>query len=139
MPKVDLVGRKFGKLTVVKFDHKDNSRSNCWECICDCGNTIVARGVFLKNGITTSCGCPPSAAKPIKPEEVKIKVGQKVRFDPFQDITGFSSEMNRGNTVTGTVVYVNVPHKWFSVKYGDPQQRISFKFCEIGNKVYKCR
>lgn len=64
-----------------------------------------------------------------------IKVGQKVRFDPFAEITGFDSKNYRGNPVTGTAVMVNVPHKWFSVEYGNPKARTSFKFCDIGVAV----
>lgn len=67
-----------------------------------------------------------------------VKVGQKVRFDPFGAITGFASEDNRGRMLTGTVVMVNVPHKWFSVEYGDPKMRTSFKFCDIGQVVTIC-
>lgn len=62
-----------------------------------------------------------------------IEVGQKVTFDPFIEITGFSSEMNRGKTRTGTVVMVNTPHRWFSVKHGN--QRTSYKFSQIGTDV----
>lgn len=64
-----------------------------------------------------------------------VNVGQKVRFDPFKTITGFSSEDHRNNPVTGTVIYVNKPHKWFSVEYGNPKMRTSFKFGQIGEDV----
>lgn len=67
-----------------------------------------------------------------------IEVGQKVYFDPFKDFTGFGSNDNRGKYVTGTVVMVNAPHKWFSVEYGDPKARASFKFCDIGKTVKIC-
>ena len=67
-----------------------------------------------------------------------IKVGQKVSFDPFAAIKGFAIEESKGKIVTGTVVYVNEPHKWFSVEYGDPKARISFLFCEIGEEVKIC-
>ena len=67
-----------------------------------------------------------------------IKVGQKVRFDPLNYISGLGAEEVRGNLVTGTVVMVNVPHKWFSVEYGEPKQRASFKFCDIGSVVTIC-
>ena len=66
---------------------------------------------------------------------VKIEVGQKVRFDPFRDITGFASDMNRGRDVRGKIVYVNEPHKWFLVEYGKPKARVSFKFCDLGHGV----
>ncbi len=69
-----------------------------------------------------------------------IEVGQKVRFDPFTEITGFASDSNRGNKVTGTVVMVNELHKWFSVEYscGGVKQRTSFKFSQIGEDVWIC-
>lgn len=67
-----------------------------------------------------------------------ISVDDKVRFDPFLEITGFGSEDNRGNIVTGTVVMVNYGHKWFSVEYGDPKMRTSFKFQDIGKSVTVC-
>lgn len=69
-----------------------------------------------------------------------VEVGQKVRFDPFGEITGFGSNDNRGNYVTGTVVMVNEPHKWILVEYycGGVKQRVSFKFSQIGKDVWIC-
>lgn len=67
-----------------------------------------------------------------------IKVGQKVRFDPFAEVRGFCSGDFKGDYVTGTVVMVNEPHKWFSVEYGFPKMRTSFKFCQIGQAVKIC-
>lgn len=67
-------------------------------------------------------------------------IDDKVQFDPFKEITGFASEDNRGNPVTGTVVMVNEPHQWFSVEYdcGGTKQRTSFNFCQIGKDVRPC-
>lgn len=65
-----------------------------------------------------------------------IQVGQKVRFDAFENIKR-SVERIKEITV-GTVVYVNERHKWFSVQYGE-NQRTSFKFTEIGKNVKICK
>lgn len=67
-----------------------------------------------------------------------IKLGQKVRFDPFEYLTGFGISSNRGSHVVGTVVMVNEQNQWFSVEYGDPKVRTSFKFCDIGEAVTVC-
>ena len=67
-----------------------------------------------------------------------VKVGQKVEFDPFEAITGFASGDVKGKYVTGTVVMVNEPHQWFSVEYGEPKARTSFKFYDIGRVVMTC-
>lgn len=64
-----------------------------------------------------------------------VKVGQKVRFDPLDYISVMGSLEVRGTIVTGTVVGVYKKHKWFSVEYGEPKQRTSFKFCDIGQEV----
>ena len=136
----NLLGRIYGKLTVMKLDHKQNG-NNYWLCRCDCGNEIVVSGAFLRKGITKSCGCPVEESYLLQanPEPFKMEVGQKVRFDPFLDIKGFASELNRGNKVTGTVVYVNHPHKWFSVEFGERKQRISFNYSDIGESVDLCK
>ena len=63
-----------------------------------------------------------------------IAPGRKVRFDPYETVVGYGVEVIRG-LVTGTIVEVYPEHKWFSVVYGNPKQRISFKFCDIGERV----
>ena len=65
-----------------------------------------------------------------------VSVGQRVRFDAMQSIKS-SIEKIKADTI-GTVVYINVRHKWFSVQYGE-NQRISFKFSEIGQNVHLCK
>lgn len=54
----NLVGNKFGRLTVIRDSGKrDKSRGVIWECLCDCGNICNVRGWSLKSGNTRSCGC----------------------------------------------------------------------------------
>lgn len=52
----NLVGQKFGRLTVLSFDSVKNE-SACWMCKCDCGTVKVIRAHCLKTGNTLSCGC----------------------------------------------------------------------------------
>lgn len=53
----DLIGMKFGKLTVVKFAGLKNNRTATWECLCECGNSSIVIGGNLTVGTTKSCGC----------------------------------------------------------------------------------
>ena len=53
---IDLTGKRFNKLTVLKRVPTDNGVTR-WECACDCGNTTIVRGSNLKNGSVKSCGC----------------------------------------------------------------------------------
>jgi hypothetical protein len=57
MPKlIDLTGQQFGRLIVIK-KVKSNSKETTWECKCECGNTIITKGIYLRTGDTKSCGC----------------------------------------------------------------------------------
>lgn len=52
-----MLGKRFGKLTVVRKCGTDKRRNYYWECLCDCGNRVFPRSYSLKNGNTTTCGC----------------------------------------------------------------------------------
>ena len=52
-----MVGQKFGKLLVLERAGSDNQRRALWKCQCNCGNTAIVRGAYLRNGHTISCGC----------------------------------------------------------------------------------
>lgn len=51
----NLVGQKFGRLTVLEYAERKNNR---WyfKCQCDCGNICIVCGEDLKKN-TKSCGC----------------------------------------------------------------------------------
>lgn len=53
----DLTGRKFNRLTVIKFHHRNKRRKQFWLCRCDCGQHTVVDSSHLKTGNTKSCGC----------------------------------------------------------------------------------
>lgn len=55
--KIEMTGKRFGRLTVVKESHRGQRYERFWECVCDCGNTKVINGSSLRHGITKSCGC----------------------------------------------------------------------------------
>ena len=54
---LDLRGKQFGYLTVIKQSGRDSRGRIVWECKCRCGNTSFVRGTSLKEGNTKSCGC----------------------------------------------------------------------------------
>ena len=53
----NIVGQRFGKLTVIRPTERRNGGSILWECRCDCGNMVFATILSLSSGITRSCGC----------------------------------------------------------------------------------
>lgn len=64
-----------------------------------------------------------------------VTVGDNVQFDVFLDMK--TSIREEAAIVIGTVYAVNYKHKVFHVVYyaGNTEQRISFNFCDIGEKV----
>lgn len=56
MKLINLVGEKFGKLTVIERVDTPHGHVR-WRCKCDCGKECVVYGSSLKSGNTTSCGC----------------------------------------------------------------------------------
>ena len=53
----DIVGKKFGLLSVIKYCGTSDTRNTLWLCLCKCGNEKVILGKSLIHGVTRSCGC----------------------------------------------------------------------------------
>ena len=51
------IGRKFGRLTIVRRSDKIVPKNVVWVCKCDCGNTVEVIASSLRKGDTKSCGC----------------------------------------------------------------------------------
>lgn len=54
---IDMVGRKFGRLEVVRDTKKRQGSHVVWECVCECGAITHATTSALKSGHKNSCGC----------------------------------------------------------------------------------
>lgn len=53
---INEVGNRYGLLVVESYNDTKNGCAY-WNCKCDCGNHIVARGSTLRSGDISSCGC----------------------------------------------------------------------------------
>lgn len=82
---VDLIGQKFGKLTVVKRAEdkiEPNGRHRTmWLCQCDCGNIKAIQTNCLKKGYTQSCGCLKQKHANPRKANVKYKGLNEKRFN----------------------------------------------------------
>ncbi len=61
---INLVGKRFGRLTVVRL-HSRGKRP-AWTCLCDCGATTIRRRDHLVEGRVLSCGCLHDEGRPIR-------------------------------------------------------------------------
>lgn len=65
MKAIDIIGQRFGRLTVISrnmeqqkaYHEKTGQYKAFWNCKCDCGNECVVSGSNLKSKTSTSCGC----------------------------------------------------------------------------------
>lgn len=72
---IEMVGKKFGHLTVIERDGSDKYGQAKWLCKCDCDNeTIISvLGHNLRRGHTQSCGCERRSHGEIKIAEILTK------------------------------------------------------------------
>jgi len=57
MQAADLIGQRFGMVTVIEKLGQSKHRTMMWLCSCDCGNQIKAQTSDLRKGKVRSCGC----------------------------------------------------------------------------------
>ena len=57
MRKIDLTGRRFGRLVVIEEAGRDKFKRTMWKCRCDCGKEKIVPYAQLARGETRSCGC----------------------------------------------------------------------------------
>lgn len=95
--KKDLVGKKFGMLTVLSKapPQNPNMKTAWWNCVCDCGNTAIVSTQHLKTAKPPCCGCLNSE---------KLARGAKGKY---RDISGtrfghlVAVEIDRARTTYG--------------------------------------
>jgi hypothetical protein len=57
MRKLDLAGKRYGRLVLMEVVGTNLARQRVWACICDCGKEHQASQAHLTTGKITSCGC----------------------------------------------------------------------------------
>lgn len=70
----NLIGQKFGRLTVIGLSEKKSGRKSYWVCECECGSKKLARSDCLKRGQVQSCGC-------LREEKCKINLDRTTHGD----------------------------------------------------------
>lgn len=55
--KVEMIGKRFGRLVVESKSENRADGERKWNCLCDCGSRHVSTGTALRCGDSKSCGC----------------------------------------------------------------------------------
>ena len=86
--KIDLIGKRFGKLMVIEESSRRASNGGIyWICKCDCGNTTEVASSRLIGNYITHCGCETVASK--GEEKIKnILNASNIHFETQKTFTG---------------------------------------------------
>ena len=94
----DITGNKYGRLTVIGFDHQKGNRTY-WKCKCDCGNECVRRKDTLTDKKTiSSCGCYQ--------KEVTADIGKK------------AAALNRGKSNESRKTHGDSKTRFYNIYHG---------------------
>ena len=93
---INLTDRKFGRLMVLNFSHKDKHHKAHWACKCQCGRIKTIAGSSLRRNLTKSCGC-------FQTEELKSDYRKKLISEANKRLGNWIGKNNpgygkRGNT-----------------------------------------
>lgn len=121
----NLVGQKFGKLTVVSLA---NTSPRKYLCKCDCGGHAIVQPGNLKNGHTQSCGCISSLGQ----EKINAYLSSnKIHFKPeyCATIEGFNglarydfAILNDNNMAEAFVEYHGRQHYEVAYSWNDSKE-----------------
>ena len=78
MAKLNITGKRFGRLVVVEQGIRKDGRLYC-QCICDCGNPHLASQDGVHGGRTNSCGCLRRELNAIRTKSSIVRINGKVR------------------------------------------------------------
>lgn len=92
--RLDLQGKRFGRLVVTQITEKRNSKGSIiWECICDCGKVVEVPSMHLMGGNTTSCGC--------RKQEIKDTIRDRLTFVDGTCVEWLRSRKHRSDNTSG--------------------------------------
>jgi hypothetical protein len=80
MNKLNLVGQKFSKLTVIEESSSINGRT-AWKCQCACGIIKTVKTEHLRDGSTKSCGCWNDEQRSARAENMYSKC---IKYSPIE-------------------------------------------------------
>ena len=113
MNKTEMIGQKFGRLTVVesagKLPHGGSNRS-AFKCECECGNKKTVLAYKLKTGNTSSCGCiraaAPDAAEKVKAAKIRDAGRRKIERKQTLEGLGYNGPQGLGDLFNDLKIYI---------------------------------
>lgn len=114
----NLVGKTFGKLTVIHPTEQRINGSIAWQCQCKCGNFILVSTNHLTTGNTQSCGCLSSKGEQKIMEYLQNNKISYAKQYMFADLLGKElcplrfdfAILSNNNTLLGLIEFQGIQH-----------------------------
>lgn len=148
--KENLIGQKFGRLTVIKQVEKPKTRSGAlryWLCKCECGSDkdVIVSTSDLKEQHTMSCGCLQKelAAKRLAEQNKKLagsgKTNKRTKFYQEDDYAyGFTSNTNNKFYIDLDDVEFAQQYTWYENDQGYIMSRINGDLVRLHRVIVNC-
>lgn len=99
---IDISGKTFGKLTVIRLDGRNSANRLTWKCLCKCGSYTFATSNQLKTGRKLSCGC--SKKLPVGDGSLNWVFASYKRGAKYRNLE-FSLDKNQFRNITSQPCY----------------------------------
>jgi len=74
------IGKKYGRLEIIRFEYKDKNSLKYYNCKCTCGNYTTVYYGNLTMGHTKSCGCYQREAVIKNNRRIRKKIMDNIEF-----------------------------------------------------------
>lgn len=150
--KENLVGKQFGRLTVVEEVEAPESRKNkgirYWLCKCNCesNKTVIVSTSDLKSGHTTSCGCyakEQAAIKIVEQNKKSAGHGKKNKVTKFYKENGYAYGYTSNTNKKFYIDIDDIPfaekYTWYENDQGYIMSRIDGKLVRLHRQLIDCQ
>ena len=151
MPKLfDLVGEKFGDLTVKESAGTDKQRNKLWLCECVCGETVKVATRQLTSGEKTNCGCKSIRKQTLINKKFgDLTVKEFVGSNKYRNklwlcecTCGTKVEVSTDMLTSGKKAHCGCKSKWkqnlINKKFGDLTVKEFAGLDKRGNRLWLC-
>ena len=150
LKKENLVGRKYGRLTVIKQVDQPETRKNknrFWLCACDCGSSkeVIVSTSDLNSGHVSSCGCfqkEQIVKKLIERNQQSAGVGKKNKRTKFYQENdyayGYTSNTKQKFLIDLEDVEFAQKYTWHESDQGYIMSRIDGKLVRLHRILMNC-
>ena len=139
----DLLGMKYGKLTVIGLTDGRKHGRQVWECLCECGNKCYVQTTDLLDGHIKTCGCVKSTSENRIAEYLdnnNIFYERQKKFIGCKNINYllfdfYIPSMNLAIEYDGEQHYINIDFFGNQLEEQKRKDEIKTKYCEENDIV----